>query len=456
MSNPEEEPDGAVDEPQQNSAVGSVHAQVGEDSEKTPYAAIDRFVPREAGALQEGTQIPAIAFRLLPAPDSVQKHLGPICPNGYYDLMPSNAAQQAIADKLHTMTDAEDAALKHTFMQWYESRQGIRFDRSDGNDGTGGYSPDSLLTTGGTASNIHSLLEIFDEENGGNARISTITPTYPPILGGGTKFEGRVSTVAMDDTEDGWKLNMQKLKETIVKSDVFILCNPANPNGYVFSPEELAEIVSACKEDGVKIIADEVWNELVDESKSKFTSVATVAAREGYTHGVITLNGVGKIFGTAAFPCSTAIIEDPKVRAAFEEKQSKKDLSDPFDQPKPSKEAANAAIDCMQTDGADYIKQLNGLVQANIAYAVPILNKLGFKTHAPAGTSVLFAKVSAPVNEGEIKKANALFEAAGIEVSKSQGARYGMPGYVRLNMGVPTAMVKERYGKLAQLMHEAA
>lgn len=110
---------------------------------------------------------------------------------------------------------------------------------------------------------------------------------------------------------------------------------------------------------------------------------------------------------------------------------------------RPSKQAALATIRCMQEGGAAYLNLLNRILRENLEYVVGVLNELGFVTHVPDGTHVLFVRLR---QESDVNK----FEAAKIGVS--MGDEYACPGYVRVNVGYPSQLLRLRYGALASLM----
>lgn len=87
---------------------------------------------------------------------------------------------------------------------------------------------------------------------------------------------------------------------------VMILCNPHNPVGRTWSPEELGAVASICAEHGVFVIADEIHADLA-LPPHRFTPFGTVARSSGVrwaaAHGPI------KTFGLAGV-CDTLLITD--------------------------------------------------------------------------------------------------------------------------------------------------
>lgn len=77
---------------------------------------------------------------------------------------------------------------------------------------------------------------------------------------------------------------------------VFILCNPHNPGGRVWTPEELRRIAELCAEYGVKIISDDIHCELV-YAPNVYTPVASLSPK--IAENVVTCISPSKAFNTA-------------------------------------------------------------------------------------------------------------------------------------------------------------
>ena len=58
-------------------------------------------------------------------------------------------------------------------------------------------------------------------------------------------------------------MDMAGLKKIVEENDckVFVLCNPHNPGGRIWLPEELAEVAEICDE-GILVVSDEIHADL--------------------------------------------------------------------------------------------------------------------------------------------------------------------------------------------------
>ena len=91
------------------------------------------------------------------------------------------------------------------------------------------------------------------------------------------------------------------------KTTVFLLCNPHNPCGRVWSREELLRMYDICKKHGVKVVSDEIHCELIMPGY-KFVPFGTV------TDDCVVMNSPSKNFNTAGLQIANIICSHPSWR----------------------------------------------------------------------------------------------------------------------------------------------
>ena len=101
-------------------------------------------------------------------------------------------------------------------------------------------------------------------------------PVYTPFT---RQIEGHKRIVANNQmllNETGnYSVNMEEFEELAKKeiNKMFILCNPHNPTGRIFSNEELKKMAEICADNNVVMIADEIHGDLIrQESLRVFLS----------------------------------------------------------------------------------------------------------------------------------------------------------------------------------------
>jgi cystathionine beta-lyase len=107
------------------------------------------------------------------------------------------------------------------------------------------------------------------------------------------------------------------------KAGMFLLCNPHNPLGMIFSRKDLMKMAEICIENDVLIVSDEIHSELLLD-ENKFTPMAKLS-RE-IEKRVITLIAPSKTFNVPGLFCGFAIIPNEDLRKRYEQEVSRMTL----------------------------------------------------------------------------------------------------------------------------------
>jgi cystathionine beta-lyase len=98
------------------------------------------------------------------------------------------------------------------------------------------------------------------------------------------------------------------------RTKVFLLCNPHNPVGRVFTRDELARMAETCLQRDMLIISDEIHSDLVYDGHPHTPIAALSPEVEART---ITLMAPSKTFNLPGLKCSIAIIPNKELRERF-------------------------------------------------------------------------------------------------------------------------------------------
>lgn len=150
----------------------------------------------------------------------------------------------------------------------------------------------------------------------GHRNVIVQTPVYPPIL----KAPGNAGLERIDvgfqHLPDGsYSLDEEQFsKAMIAESGLFILCNPHNPLGHVFSRKELEVMAAKCLEHGLIICSDEIHGELIF---SGYEHIPIASLNPEIAKRTITLSAPSKTFNLAGLDFSYAVIQDEELRKSF-------------------------------------------------------------------------------------------------------------------------------------------
>lgn len=117
-----------------------------------------------------------------------------------------------------------------------------------------------LITNGGSEALLFSIIAICDAGD----EILVPEPFYTNYNGFAAAVNVTVDGITTK-AEEGFHFPTKEelLKKIKPNTKAFILSNPGNPTGVVYTPEELQMLVDVCMEKNLFIIADEVYREFV-------------------------------------------------------------------------------------------------------------------------------------------------------------------------------------------------
>jgi cystathionine beta-lyase len=143
------------------------------------------------------------------------------------------------------------------------------------------------------------------------------TPVYPPFFSA-QHHAGAVSQQAELTRLDNGKygIDFEKFEQTFTdQTRIFILCNPHNPVGRVFRPDELEKMAEICLRHGVIICSDEIHCDLLYTGYQHFP-IASLQSE--ISKNTITLMAPSKTYNIAGLCCSFAVIQNADLRLTFQ------------------------------------------------------------------------------------------------------------------------------------------
>lgn len=139
------------------------------------------------------------------------------------------------------------------------------------------------------------------------------------------------------------------------KVTVFLLCNPHNPTGRMWTHEELERMNDICLRHGVKIISDEIHCELAMPGET-FSPMAAIS--DACRDNCVTLNSPSKSFNTAGLQIANIICCNPEIRRRIDRVINIYELCDvnPF---------GPVALEAAYNNGEEWLDSLNNYISGN-------------------------------------------------------------------------------------------
>ncbi|MFS9056373.1 MalY/PatB family protein [Streptococcus infantis] len=316
-------------------------------------------------------------------------------------------------------TYASDGLIE-AVQNWEEKQHGYRFEK------------DALVFIEGVVPAISTAIQAYTKE--GEAVLIN-TPVYPPFARSIKLNNRRLITNSLVEKDGLFEIDFDRLEKDFVEEDVklYVLCNPHNPGGRVWEKEVLEKIGQLCQKHGVLLVSDEIHQDLALFG-NKHQSFNTV--NEDFKEFSLILSSATKTFNIAGTKNSYAIIENPKLRLAFQKRQlanNQHEISG----------LGYLATEAAYRYGEDWLTELKELIETHINYVVDVFGKeTKIKVMKPQGTYLIWLDFSAyDISDEELRKL--LRDEA--KVILNRGLDFGEEGalHARLNVAMPTSILEE-------------
>ncbi|MDH6365843.1 cystathionine beta-lyase [Enterococcus sp. PF1-24] len=178
---------------------------------------------------------------------------------------------------------------------------------------------EDILFSSGVVPSIVTAIQAYTQP--GDA-ILIQDPVYHPFAHSVENNQRKLVTSRLINQNQHFEIDFVDFEKKIIAENVklFILCNPHNPGGRVWSQAELAQLGSICKKHQVLVLSDEIHQDLVFQP-NVFTTFQNAADPQGEYSIVFT--AATKTFNLAGIKNSMVFIKNPELRGQFVECQTR-------------------------------------------------------------------------------------------------------------------------------------
>ena len=147
-----------------------------------------------------------------------------------------------------------------------------------------------------------------------------LTPVYGPFYASAEAAQCQIRRCPLVQDEDGWHIDYSDLEAAFkAGAKTFMLCNPHNPVGRVWTRAELENICALARKYNVTIISDEIHADL-EMPGYRVTPILSVEPN------AIQLISATKTFNLAALRHSSVLIKNADLRARFKAEYDKRGI----------------------------------------------------------------------------------------------------------------------------------
>ncbi|SFG51276.1 MalY/PatB family protein [Prevotella sp. KH2C16] len=228
------------------------------------------------------------------------------------------------------------------------------------------------------------------------------------------------------------------------KTTLFLLCNPHNPAGRVWSKAELQHMNDICMRHGVRVVSDEIHCELVMPG-CVYTPFA--AAADDCQRNSITLSSPSKSFNTAGLQIANIVCQDAEVRRRIDRAININEVCDvnPF---------GPIALEAAYNEGEEWLDELNQYLYQNyLALKEFFANRLPqLQVMRLEGTYLVWVDIRSLGLSSDGLTEKLLNEG---KVFVNSGTMYGRKageGYIRINIACPRSRMLEGLERIATVI----
>ncbi|WP_052433550.1 MalY/PatB family protein [Sulfurospirillum arsenophilum] len=270
------------------------------------------------------------------------------------------------------------------------------------------------------------------------ASVMTTTPIYPHFIKAPKHANKEVLAIAMKEENKRWVLDFEAMEKAINPTcKLFMLCNPYNPAGTVFTCKELESLGDFCLKHDLTICSDEIHADLLLNPETKHIPIASLS--EALAQKSITLMAPSKTFNIAGLQASFAVIPNAELRKNF--KRTMGSMVGGINI------LGITALKAAYLEGDAWLSELRVYLAANLKMVQDFVSK-NPKLKLLGQEATFLAWIDA--SSLHVKSPYEFFVQHGVGLS--DGEPFGNKNFVRLNFGTQKSVLEEILKRMQKAM----
>lgn len=120
----------------------------------------------------------------------------------------------------------------------------------------------------------------------------------------------------LEEVDGKYRMNLADFESRITeKTKLFILCNPHNPGGRVWTRDELVQLAAICEKHNITVVSDEIHADMVLPGACAHTPFASVS--DWAAQNTVTFMAPTKVFNMPGLISSFYVIQNAGLRQRF-------------------------------------------------------------------------------------------------------------------------------------------
>lgn len=212
-----------------------------------------------------------------------------------------DALQKRVAHGIFGYTRVPDAYYD-AVTSWFSRRHGWNIDR------------EWIIYTSGVVPAVSAVIKALTVPGD---KVIVQTPVYNCFFSSIRNNGCEIVSNPLRRTADTYEMDFDALERCAAdpRAKVMLLCNPHNPAGRVWTPDELTRLGNICLRNGVTVVADEIHCELVYQG-FKYTPFASLS--DAFLHRSVTCVSPSKAFNIAGLQIANIVAFDNDLRSRID------------------------------------------------------------------------------------------------------------------------------------------
>ena len=252
-----------------------------------------------------------------------------------------DALQKRVAHGIFGYTRVPDAYYD-AVTSWFSRRHGWNIDR------------EWIIYTSGVVPAVSAVIKALTVPDD---KVIVQTPVYNCFFSSIRNNGCEIVSNPLRRTADTYEMDFDALERCAAdpRAKVMLLCNPHNPAGRVWTPDELTRLGNICLRNGVTVVADEIHCELVYQG-FKYTPFASLS--DAFLHRSVTCVSPSKAFNIAGLQIANIVAFDNDLRSRIDKAININEVCDvnPF---------GVAATIAAYNEGEEWLNQLVDYLHGN-------------------------------------------------------------------------------------------
>jgi cysteine-S-conjugate beta-lyase len=297
--------------------------------------------------------------------------------------------------------------------------------------------PEWIVPTVGVVPSLSLILQTFSKP--GDSVIMQM-PVYTPFHAGARMSGRHVIGAPLELDGQRYAFDPDRFRKAIASdTKLFILCNPHNPVGKVWSEQELRTMGEICIERDVLMISDEIHEDFVLNPEMRHIPFASLGAE--FAANSITCTAPSKTFNLAGLRLSHLFIPNPRVRQELQRALDRSAVH--------PNTFGYVACEAAYRHGAPWLDALLDYIRANHAYLARTLqNEIPEISPAPPDSLYLAWLDCRRLEMGAQELNDFMLRDAGLRLNAGHEFGPEGAGFMRMNLACPRALLEKALSQL--------